>query len=205
MKFREVENQIRSLTGFTLNDLRKIDPNFYRQQLTYWQKEGYIKPFAGGLYILAGQQMDEATRFMLANRLYAPSYISLESALAHYQIIPEAVLGITSVSSRKTKQFQSDWGILSYRSVKPVLMFGYVLVEVSPTRKFLMARLEKAVLDYLYLNPGVTSVADFEGLRWNREELRLVVDGALFKEYLTIFDTQALSDRVDQLRRYLDA
>jgi predicted transcriptional regulator of viral defense system len=205
MKFREFENRIRSLPGFTINDLRKIDPNFYRQQLTYWQKEGYIKPFAGGIYILADQQMDEPTCFMLANRLYEPSYLSLETALAYYQVIPEAVLSITSVSSRKTKQYQSEWGSLTYRSVKPVLMFGYEVIEVSSTRKYLLARPEKAVLDYLYLNPKVSSIEDFEGLRWNREELQPVVDGARFHEYLAIFDKQALSGRVDILRRYIDA
>jgi predicted transcriptional regulator of viral defense system len=205
MQFITFSDRIKSFPGFTLNDIRKVDPHFHKRQLMDWLKRDYIRTFAGEYYILADQQIDEPTRFMLANRLYEPSYISLETALAYYQVIPEAVLSITSVSSRKTKQYQSDWGSLTYRSVKPVLMFGYEVIEVSSTRKYLMARPEKAVLDYLYLNPKVSSIEDFEGLRWNREELQPVVDGARFHEYLTIFDKQALSGRVDILRRYLDA
>ena len=69
------------------------------------------------------------TLFMLANRIYQPSYISRESALAHYLVIPESVLGVTSVSSRKTRQFETQWGRLTYRSIKPGLMFGYRVVE----------------------------------------------------------------------------
>ena len=65
---------------------------------------------------------------MLANRIYEPSCISRESALAYYLVIPEPVLGVTSVSSRKTRQFDSEWGRFSYRSIKPTLMYGYRVV-----------------------------------------------------------------------------
>ena len=78
---------------------------------------------------MADAQVDESYLFMLANRIYEPSYISRESALAYYLIIPESVLGVTSVSSRKTRQFDSQWGRFSYRSIKPALMFGYRVIE----------------------------------------------------------------------------
>jgi predicted transcriptional regulator of viral defense system len=57
--------------------------------------------------------MDEMVLFMVANKIYEPSYVSLESALAYYKIIPETVLGVTSISSRKTKQHESAWGIFN--------------------------------------------------------------------------------------------
>ena len=205
MKFSDFRQQIKQLVVFNLNDIRKIDPNFYQPQLMDWIKRGFVKPFAGEYYLLSDQQMDESLRFMLANKLYAPSYISLESALAYYHIIPESVLSVTSISSRKTKQFDSDWGILYYRSVKPLYMFGYEVVETAPNRKYSIARIEKAVLDYLYLNTHITSMDDFEGLRWDREGLIPVVGGELFRSYLRIFNKRALDNRVDQLMRYLNA
>lgn len=205
MKFREFESRVEMLPAFNINDVRKFDPGFHRPQLNYWQDKGFIRSLAGGYYILASQSVNEPFLFMMANKLYAPSYVSLESALAYYQVIPESVLGVNSVSSRKTQQFESDWGNFSYRSVKSTYMFGYQVVEVSPKRKFAIARLEKAVLDTLYLHPEIQAPADFEGLRWSKAELKGLKESSLLRTYLEIFDKKALAQRVEHLMRYLDA
>jgi predicted transcriptional regulator of viral defense system len=193
------------LPTFNLNDVRKLDPGFHRQQLNYWHNQGYIKPLAGGYYILADQAMDEMVLFMTANKIYEPSYVSLESALAYYEIIPETVLGVTSISSRKTKQYESAWGVFSYRSVKPQTMIGYQVIEKNPAIKFKIAYLEKALLDYLYLNSEIQSLADFAELRWNRTQLRELLDHSIFAKYVKLFDKRALENRVNQFLEYLNA
>jgi predicted transcriptional regulator of viral defense system len=142
---------------------------------------------------------------MVANLIYEPSYVSLESALAYYQVIPETVLGVISISSRRTKEYTSDWGIFQYRSVKSNLLFGYEVVEVNQHKKFKMARLEKAILDYLYLNTVINHVQDFEALRWNRDQLSANVDQELFNTYLKIFNKNTLVNRVKSLKEYLNA
>jgi predicted transcriptional regulator of viral defense system len=205
MRFRDFEAKIGDLSAFNLNDVRKFEPDFHRQQLNYWQGQGYIKPLAGGYYSLALRTIGEAYLFMVANKLYEPSYVSLESALAYYQVIPESVLGVTSISSRKTKQYKSDWGVFSYRSVKPEYMFGYGVVETSQKKKYKIAGLEKAVLDYLYLNSGVQSITDFEGLRWNKAQLQPLENSSVFYLYLERFDKRALESRVEQFMEYLIA
>jgi len=205
MRFRDLENQVKDLPAFNLNDVRKLDPGFHRQQLSYWLAKDLIKPLPGGYYILANQRVDEQYLFTLANTIYQPSYISLESALAYYGVIPESVLGVTSISSRKTIQYQSMWGEFRYRSVKSVYMFGYIVVEPDQKKKHKIARLEKAVLDYLYLNPNTESIEDFESLRWNRTPLQSLGDNPLFLKYLSIFDSQALENRVGQLKEYIHA
>ena len=205
MRFREFESRIRALPTFNLNDVRKLDPGFHRQQLNYWLNQGYIKPLAGGYYILADQAMDEMLLFMVANKIYEPSYVSLESALAYYEIIPETVLGVTSISSRKTKQYESAWGVFSYRSIKPQTMIGYQVIEKIPAIKFKIAYLEKALLDYLYLNSEIQSIADFEGLRWNRTQLHELLDHSIFTRYVKLFDKRSLENRVNQFREYLNA
>jgi predicted transcriptional regulator of viral defense system len=204
MRFREFEARIKELPAFNLNDVRKIDPGFHRQQLNYWQRQGSIKPLAGGYYALWDKPIDEKFLFMAANKIYEPSYVSLESALAYYEIIPETVLGVTSVSSRKTKQYESTWGSFSYRSVKPQYMIGYQVID-SPGNKFKIASLEKALLDYLYLNSGVHATADFEELRWNRTQLHRLLDRSLFVKYINIFDKRALESRVNTFMEYLSA
>lgn len=205
MRFREFESRIRALPAFNLNDVRKLDPDFHRQQLNYWQNQGYIKPLAGGYYILADRAVDEMVLFMAANKIYEPSYVSLESALAYYDIIPETVLGVTSVSSRKTKQYESTWGVFSYRSVKPQYMIGYQVIENTPINKFKIAYLEKALLDYLYLNSEIQSIADFEGLRWNRTQLHNLMDHSIFTRYVNIFAKRSLENRVNKFMEYLNA
>jgi len=205
MIFREFESRISALPAFNLNDVRKLDPGFHRQQLNYWHNQGYIQSLAGGYYILADRAMDEMVLFMVANKIYEPSYVSLESALAYYEIIPETVLGVTSVSSRKTKQYESDWGVFSYRSVKPQYMIGYQVIENTPGIKFKIAYLEKALLDYLYLNSKIQSMADFEGLRWNRNQLHDLLDHLMFTRYIKLFDKRALENRVTQFLEYLNA
>ena len=205
MRFREFESRIRALPAFNLNDVRKLDPGFHRQQLNYWHKQGYIKTLAGGYYILADRAMDEIVLFMAANKIYEPSYVSLESALAYYEIIPETVLGVTSISSRKTKQLESAWGVFGYRSVKPLYMIGYQMIENTPGIKFKIAYLEKALLDYLYLNSEIQSSADFEELRWNRTQLLGRLDHSIFARYVRLFDKRALENRVNQFLEYLNA
>ncbi len=205
MRFKDFESKIKGLPLFNLNDICKADPGFHRRQLSDWQKRGYIQPLAGGYYLLADREVDEWLLFMAANQLYQPSYVSLESALAYHQVIPESVLGITSVSARKTRQFNSPWGQFSYRSVKPGYMFGYRVVENKPNQKYLIASLEKAVLDFLYLNPHLQAVEDLEGLRWNKILLQHLVNSPLFDQYLMIFNKRALESRVDLLKRYLNA
>ena len=205
MRFREMRAALIHLPIFSLQDIRKIDPTFHRPQLSYWVEHGYVKPFAGRYYIFSDRMVAEELLFMAANLIYPPSYISLESALSAYGIIPESVLGVTSVSSRKTNQFESGWGTLRYRTVKPALMFGYAVINVSEHIKYQLAHLEKAILDYLYLNPKISSLADFDGLRWNRARLSEDLQISIFSDYLAAMDNRALRARADLLMEYLHA
>jgi len=205
MLFRDFASQINPLPAFNLNDIRKIDPDFHRPQLSDWLARGFIMPIAGGYYLLADSDINESIVLMLANRIYEPSYISRESALAFYQIIPESVLGVTSVSSRKTRKFDTEWGMFSYISIKPNLMFGYQVIEKDKNIKYKIANLEKAVLDYLYWNPDISSEEDLEGLRWNKDQLTRLEDNLLFWKYLKIFDSKILNHRVEIMMEYIHA
>ncbi|NSW53826.1 MAG: hypothetical protein HPY85_15100 [Anaerolineae bacterium] len=202
MQFREFEQRVRNLPAFNLNDIRKFAPGFHRQQLSYWQNQNLIRPLTAGYYLLSDREMNESILWMMANRIYEPSYISLESALAHYGVIPESVLGATSISARKTQQFESPWGMLTYRSIRPELMFGYQVIETSHGWKYKIARLEKAVLDYLYLS-RIQSIDDFEALRWNQSPLLVLQNNPIFDQYTKVFHKKTLENRVELLMGYL--
>lgn len=205
MRFREFESIVKEFPLFNLNDIRKFAPDFHRRQLHTWIRNGLLTPIAGGYYVLAEKTIDEAYLFMAANLLYEPSYVSLESALAYFQVIPETVLRVTSISSRRTKQFTSNWGVFQYRSVRSDLFFGYEVVRVNQQKKYKMAKLEKAILDYLYLNTRINQIIELEALRWNKERIQAELDEQLFCTYLEIFNKNALQDRANLFKEYLNA
>jgi predicted transcriptional regulator of viral defense system len=204
MQYIEIKDNLKDFMVLSANDILKVDPGFHKQRLSEWQKKGYIKKVIKGYYIFSDLEMNESVLYIIANKIYDPSYISLEMALSYYGLIPESVYGITSVTSRKTYKFASPIGQFSYHRIKPELMFGYQLVNYQ-SHNFKIAQIEKAILDYFYVNPKLRAVEEFEELRINKETFREKVDAKRFKEYLIQFNNKALTKRVDRFVKYLNA
>lgn len=87
--------------------------------------------------------------FFVANKLYQPSYISLETALSHYGIILEVVYTITSVTTKPTREFATPLSTFSYQRIKQEAYCGYQPVKADGAT-VLLAEPEKALADYLY-------------------------------------------------------
>jgi len=169
MQYNEFKDQFKDYIVFSLADIQKINPRFYRNRLNDWQKKGYIKKLRRGFYMFADTNLNENTLFLIANLIYPPSYVSFESALAHYGLIPEGVYTITSVSTAKTAKFKTPVAEFTYRRIKPSLMFGYRL-EKYGNRNYRIAEIEKTVLDYLYINPYIVKEEDFSEWRFDSSE-----------------------------------
>ena len=203
MTFLEFQNIFREFTLFSTIDLEKTFPGFDRKVLVEWQKKGYIKKLRNNWYCFADQPFNERDLFFVANQIYAPSYVSLKSALSYYNFIPEGVFQITSISTRKTKEFDTPTGFFRYRNIKPRLFFGYGLEKQLSIKThsswFKIAAPEKAILDFVYLNPRYKDERDFEGLRFNWEEFEEKVDLIKLKEYLIYFNSEALINRISKL------
>lgn len=114
--------------------------------LNRYSKQGFIIQIKRGLYSLSDNLPPE---LYLANKLYAPSYISREFALSYHGIIPEMVYEITSVSIKATRQFRKLGKIYSYRKIKKSAFTGYT-VEKQQGFTFRIADAEKAFVDTLY-------------------------------------------------------
>ena len=132
--------------------------------------------------------------FFIANRLYFPSYVSLQSALSLYGFIPEGVFSITSISTRINRKFETPIGDFIYKNLREDLYFGFTLHKTGQFY-YRLATPEKAVLDFLYLYPQYKDAADMEGLRWNIFEIDEKFDFKLAEQYLKIYDSAALSRR----------
>ena len=86
------------------------------------------------------------TRFAIANFLFTPSYISLETALNYHGILSQFPYEITSVTPKKSTIKQVDSQAFSYAHLQPKLFWGYEKNDGQ-----LIALPEKALLDQLYL------------------------------------------------------
>ncbi|MBN1584964.1 hypothetical protein JW899_01205 [Candidatus Uhrbacteria bacterium] len=202
MKIAELREQLKGFLIFSLNDIRKVEPKFYSPRLVEWQKKGYIKKIRRGYYSFSDQNIDEETLFLIANRLYSPSYVSLESALSHYGLIPEGVYSITSVSVRKTVSFQTPLAHFTYRHLKTSLHFGYRIDKLNG-QGYKIAEMEKAVLDYLYLNPKITDDADYHEWRFNGREFTANMDEDKLRRYATEFGNRRLMNRLEKLLKMI--
>ncbi len=168
MRLNKFAELAKKLPVVSLADVRSIIPGLRQETLSRWNRSGKIIMVAPGFYVLPGETNDETDLFAIAGRMYTPSFVSLESALSFYGLIPETVLSVTSVCTRKTRRINSPLCTFIYRSVQPEFFFGY---EAKKGRKhrFLMASPERAIVDLLYLRRDISSSEDMLELRFDAE------------------------------------
>jgi len=99
-----------------------------------------------GLYALRVDLPSEGT---MANRLYAPSYISFEYAMARYGLIPESVYTVTSATPKVTREFVVDKKCFTYARIKEQAYRGYGPRKIDGVTVF-FAEPEKAFVDQHY-------------------------------------------------------
>ena len=202
MQFVEFKEKLRDFKVFNLNDIRKIEADFDLRRLNEWIGKGYLKNVRRGHYIFSDFKIDDDILLLIANKIYMPSYVSFEMALSRYNLIPEAVYAITSATSQKTNSFETFAGDFIYKHIKPELMFGYEL-RVRGDFSFAIAEMEKAVLDYLYLNPAIKNGDDFSGLRFNAAEFKSRADMAKFDRYAAAFGSKSLARRAKSFLNFI--
>ena len=110
-----------------------------------------------GLYI-TGPKLDLPTPapFLIANHLRGPSYVSLESALSYWNMIPERVYEISSVTTKTSKLYKTPVGRFSYLQLQvPYYSYGIKSIAYSAKQRILIASAEKALCDKVVLTPKI--------------------------------------------------
>jgi hypothetical protein len=126
-----------------------------RKQLSRWTRDGRIVQIRRGLYAIGDPYRKvKAHPFLVANHLVRPSYVSLQSALAHHCLIPEAVPVVTSVTTGRPGLFTTPLGSFQFRHVKPEMFRGYGTVDLGGGGTAFVALPEKALLDLVHLTTG---------------------------------------------------
>lgn len=141
------ENNITVFTGLDLERFLELSKTAAQKILERYTKKGIFVRLRKGYYVL---ETNIPHTFYIANYIYQPSYISLESALSYYQMIPESIYSVTSVTPRATQSFKVLNKEFSYTKIKSRAFTGYHKQQING-QKVLIAEPEKAVADYVYL------------------------------------------------------
>lgn len=189
---------------FTTHQVYAWQPRFDKNNLSRWVRKGYLVKLRNGYYLFSDYQNLPNVALFLANRLYRPSYISLHAALAFYNLIPEAVGEVTSITTQKTKRFGNAVGHFAYQSVKPASYFGYKQLPFTGGHSIWLATPEKALIDLLYLYPFYKTRRELLTLRLDSDLISELIDPDIVSAHLERIKSPALEKRVGlMLQLYL--
>lgn len=134
-----------------------------------------------GLYVIQPDEYKSYNPLLLANLIYGPSYISFESALSYWGLIPERVETVQSVTSKRNKEFNTPIGQFTYRYLNlEKYKLGVLLHKQGDGDTVFIASPEKAMVDIITLRLAKDTKANFKNLisdiRIDEEELLAIVE-----------------------------
>lgn len=156
-------------------DFIKIKYNSPEKFLENWVKSGILIRLKRGLYAFS----DNFQKLPAAGSIHGPSYISFETALSVYGMIPERVETIMSVVDGRSMVQNTPKGRYEYYSQSRPLYSAGMTWRLESGRAFLIASKEKALLDTLErrklksqeISPGELLEFVIDGLRIDESEL----------------------------------
>lgn len=177
---------------FSEEDLKLANPDLtltaIHNALSYSLKTKKIIKIKRGHYCLNSDDGKiHFSKNQLANSLYSPSYLSFESALSFYRLIPEAVYETTSACfQKKNREYETPYGIFSYAHI-PVRPFFLDVVK-DQDNNLLIASALRALFDLIYLRrKRYTSLEDLDNdLRVDLDELATFVKSYTAEEIETL-------------------
>jgi hypothetical protein len=112
--------------------------------------------------------------FLIANHLRGPSYVSLESALSYWNMIPERAYETSSVTIKTSKLYKTPVGRFSYQQLKiPYYSYGIKNIKYSSKQTILIASREKALCDKIVLTPKINLRSIKQTKEFLIEDLRM--------------------------------
>jgi len=114
---------------------------------------------------------------LIANHLLGPSYVSMETALAHYGMIPERVYSTLSLTTKRAKTFNTSLGsFLYFQTSAEYFSIGVVQETVNQNYAFLIASREKALCDKMVYTRQLNLTSQKTVETYLEEDLRIEMD-----------------------------
>ena len=193
-------DNVRKLGIFSDADVEILFPNLDKRRLFEWKKKGYIVKIRNEWYCLPEFLEDPYSSWIIANLVHSPSYISLESALNYYGLIPEGVYMTTSVTTKRPLRIEMARHNYSYSFIRTGLFGGYNLIEAARyKRKIRIADFEKAIVDFFYFRSGYNTIRTISELRLSEPVLRENLNTDRLFQYLEDFKNNELKYRVEKM------
>ena len=203
MRYLEFRQTFELYPVISVREIKKIYPYFDSRRLVEWQLKGYLIKMKRGFNCFMDKEKNEPFIHYVANKIYAPSYITLESALAFYNLIPEGVFTTTSLTTKYTTKYTNPIGNFEYRHIKPSLYFGYKLIEKN--KVFIkIAEIEKAILDYFYMNK-INDLESIKEMRFNSIQAKELINFEKLKIFQNRFNSNILAKRIKMFKKVIDA
>jgi len=134
-------------TIFTIDEVSQLFPKLgsesIRDRLYYFAKKGKILRLRHGIY---GKK--EYSRFELANKIYKPSYVSLETVLAQAGVVFQYYQTVFAVSYL-TRTITVNIDTIQYRHIKKNILTDSFGIEEK--NNYFVATPERAFLDAVYI------------------------------------------------------
>lgn len=189
MKYLEMKNKFeeKGLVLFSKEELKlllNMTNNATKALLQRYKKRGYIKNPKRNMYFFSD---NPPPLLELAYRMYQPSYVSFETALSTYGIIPEVVYVIVAATTKPTRTFNFEDTTFKYLKIKQQAFTGYIKKD-----NYFIAEPEKALVDYLYF------VAT-EGKSLNKRLDLSQLNKKKVMEYVELFENRPLSNLIEKI------
>lgn len=177
------------------------------KKVVWLEKNGYIIRLKRGLYVVNPEYTGKVlSNELIANHLYAPSYVSMSTALRYYGLIPEAVYVNQSMTVKHSRSFQTPIGNYDYKCISRGAFAVGVRTEHVADYAFLIASPEKALCDLIANSSKVNLryMKDVENylendIRMDMEEF-MKFDPRVLEEYIKVGKK---SDSIVTLLKYL--
>jgi len=205
--FTEDIERLRRLSGVPVefSSLRALysDYSSPASKIAQLSNQGSLTRIKKGLYqvseLISGIHPDHN---LVANHLYGPSYISLESALQEYGMIPEAIYSVESITTKRSKQFSTPLGPFHYHRVPgSYFSIGLRTAHTTAGYSYLIASPEKALCDHFVKTKGL-QVRSRKAMLEYLEFMRLDTDRLATLD-LSIISTAAAAGPKQQTLLYL--
>lgn len=154
-------------------------------KISLMEKSGDLIRLKKGLFVVSPEVSGQTiSRELVANHLYGPSYVSLETALSFYGMIPEKVYAVRSVTTRLSKEYVTPLGNYAYVTVpEDYFQIGIRQEIVNNQYAYMIATPEKTICDMIATtrNLRLQSVKAMQA--YIEEDLR--IDLSVFDKYDT--------------------
>ena len=148
--------------------------HYPQNKISDLEKNGELIRLKKDLYV---NKCESLSKELIANHLYGVSYVSRETALAFYGMIPERVYSVSSMTEKRAKSFTTPLGNFTYKTVpSDYFHIGIRQEVIAGQYAFLIAEQTKAVCDMIATTPNLRLQSVGAMRCYLTEDLRIDMD-----------------------------